>query len=367
VKIAKRYRPELLVSKGKAANPILTDPYLDAKAERIVATNGHALVALPVETEKDERSRYLACSLLNAARGLGEPEVPAEIEEQELVEYGVLWPAAQERTFPDWASLMPKFRRGDAGTASLALNPTLLRALAGAMDSGGGVALTFLLTDGEAPILVQPLSPDPGELGLLPPMWIGEEEVDPGQRCPKCRKLLAAGAFCPEHGDPSAGAPLVPALEEAAEKVRKAGAAIDGADGTTITIRTHGREVTATPAQLRAGLAELDRRKSAPANFEPLWRSRGAGKGFQADLPDGGSFRVGEAKDGWSLWRVPAGKGAAHLLGVFPSQSAAKARAAELVAEDAADRLLNAAGSGDLTAKDLKGPALARKKGGRRG
>jgi hypothetical protein len=223
MKIAKHYRPELLVSKGKEPNPLLTDPYLDAKAERIVATNGHALVALPVETEKAERSRYLSCSLLEAARKLGDDDVPAEIRDQEIVEFGVLWPAAQERTFPAWETLLPKHRRGDAGTTTITLDAKLLKALADAMGTGGGVRLTVQLGEAEAPILVQPcFGPDPEEVGLLMPMRDGEPLRD-GQECPVCKKLLAAGAPCPAHGDPQKAAARLELEAEADELLKKAG------------------------------------------------------------------------------------------------------------------------------------------------
>ncbi len=227
MKIAKHYRPELLVSKGKEPNPLLTDPYLDAKADRIVATNGHALVALPVETKKAERSRYLACSLLEAARKLGDDDVPAEIQDQEIVEFGVLWPAAQERTFPDWKSLVPKLRRGDPGTTTIALNARLLKSLADAMGTGGGVMLTMEVGNALGPILVQPMLPDPEELGLLMPMQTdGEEEVGPGQACPVCKRLLAAGAPCPAHGDPTKAAERVE-LETQADALLRAGGSRD--------------------------------------------------------------------------------------------------------------------------------------------
>jgi hypothetical protein len=207
MKINKRYRPELLVSRGKGANPLLTDPWLDAKDRRLLATDGHALVALPVETERTERSRYLACSLLKAARVLGEKDLPAEIHDQEVVEFGVLWPTAQERTFPDWKKLVPKARAGSPGTATLALNADLLARLANSMGFAG-VRLTIQLgapDDQPGPILVQPLDDLSEEFGLLMPLGSAssaEDALDDAQKCPVCARLLAAGAACPTHGDP---------------------------------------------------------------------------------------------------------------------------------------------------------------------
>lgn len=232
MKISKRYRPELVVSRGKEPDPILMDPYLDAKEDRLVAMNRHALVALPVETEKGERSRYLARPLLEAARKLGEDAAPAEIRDEEIVEYGVLWPTQQARQFPPWLDVVPKLHRGDHGTTTVHLNPKLLRAVAAAMDCESGVALTFQVGAVEAPILVQPLLPDPVEFGVMMPLRQGEEdeEVDPDQRCPVCRRLLAAGAKCPDH--PDAPAAVLDALADLGRSK----------DGTRVSMSVNGGE-----------------------------------------------------------------------------------------------------------------------------
>lgn len=271
MKIAKHYRPELVVSKGKQPNPLLTDPYLDSRAERLVATNGKGLVALPVETEKEERSRYLACNLLKAARSMGADDVPAEIDDQEVVEFGVLWPTAQERTFPEWKKLIPKFKRGSPGTFTFALDPTLLCRMASAMGLGG-VCLTVELgrTEGNpSPIIVQPLNDRGEELGLLMPMDVGgggEGSVGPGCVCPACGKLLASGAPCPKHGTPEEAKRRL--LEGEANVILKNGGSAHltkGSDGisTTVTLRTPGRpDITTTPEQLNKALDEVKRRKA---------------------------------------------------------------------------------------------------------
>jgi hypothetical protein len=365
VKINKRYRPELVVSKGKDANPILTDPYLDATEDRLVATDGHALVAVPVETEKGERSRYLACSLLAAARGLGEPEVPAEIRDQELVEYGVLWPAAQERTFVRYRETVPKFHRGDAGTGTLYLNPKLLKAVADAMDATGGVALTFALEDASAPILVQPVWSDPEEFGLLMPLGSGDEEdVGDGQRCPVCKKLLAAGAFCPEHGDPLAGAKTERTMADvredlAAERVLDAAAALGRTkDGTRVSILHGGKTVDLT------ALAEKRDAAKHPGPPPLRWRSEGAELQGAADAS--GAYRLERTKaGGWTARWEPL-RGRPKILGVDKPEGHAKDACQAHAIERHADGLLRAGGSDELT-KGPKGEAEAFKprKGGR--
>lgn len=225
MKIDKLYRPEILVSKGKQAHPLLTDPFVDSKHERIVATNGHALVALPITVEPGEPSRYLACSLLKAGRKVVEDDVPVEIKDEKILKAGVLWPTAQERTFPDWKKIMPKFGRGAEGTVTFALNSRLLHQIAEAMGVEG-VCLTIEIAateDAPSPILVSPLNKKAREVGLLMPMRAdgsGVPVLAPGQVCPKCGKLLAPGAPCPEHGFPS----------EAEEKAAERAALKDQAD-----------------------------------------------------------------------------------------------------------------------------------------
>jgi hypothetical protein len=360
MKIAKWYRPELVVSRD-LERPQLTDPYLDAKEERLVATNGHALVALPVETDKAERSRYLSCSLLKAARGLGDDEVPAQIVDQEVVEFGVLWPAAQERSFPDWQEVVPKFHRGDKGTATIHLSPRLLSAVSQAMAAGSGVALTFEVGKPEAPILVQPLTVDPMELGVLMPLRQGEEEdVEPGQKCPACGKLLAAGAPCPEHGH--AKPTIVPALSAAAERVKAAAALIDGG-GTTITIRSGGKEVTATPAQVRAGLDELQRRKGEAPPAVLAWKET---PDVHVAIVPGGKYEVAFHGKRAALWWCPD-VGAKRPLGDFAKGASARDAAKRDALKRVADAMLENAGDGALTKRDVSGPASAQKKGGRRG
>ena len=272
MKIDKKFRPELVVSKGKSSNPLLTDPYLDVKEDRLVATDGHCMVVLPVETDKGERSRYLACNLIKAARSFGDKSLPAEIEDQEVVEYGVLWPTAQERTFPDWKLLVPKFERGSPGTITFALNPALLARMASAM-SVGGVCLTLELGRPEgapSPIIVQSLDPNAEELGLLMPMdasGAGEGVTDPSQVCPACGRLLASGAECPKHGSPAEAKRKL--LEGDANVILKNGGSAHltkGSDGisTTVTLRTPGRpDITTTPEQLKKALDTVKGRKAS--------------------------------------------------------------------------------------------------------
>lgn len=223
MKVRKTYRPEVLCCKDKKFHN-LSDPYLNAAEGRLLATNGHALVSLPVETEKNERSRYVGRNLLKVGRALAGKVIDFEIEEDEIKGPGVLWPSEQMgRSFPDVAGVMPTFKRGDKGTITLTLNARLLLQVAIAMGHEL-VAITAPITrakDGHSgALLVHPVDSAAEELGLLMPIGMGiekETEIDVDQVCPKCGKVLAAGAHCPKHGDPKANR-----LEQGADEILKA-------------------------------------------------------------------------------------------------------------------------------------------------
>jgi hypothetical protein len=205
VRISKDYKPEACASRdAKRVN--LYDPYLDVEASRLVSTDGHVMAVLPVEVDKGERSRYLGRNLLKVARQLGEKMVPAEIDDQEIPVFDVRWPSEQGRKFPEWREVVPRFKRGTAGTTTIQLNARLLKAVADAMGESE-VALTFEPSEeDEKPgaIVVQPLGERPEAFGLLMPIGAiaPADELAPGQACPVCKMLLASGAFCPDHGDP---------------------------------------------------------------------------------------------------------------------------------------------------------------------
>jgi hypothetical protein len=208
------------------------------------------------------------------------------------------------------------------------------------------VALTFEVGAAVAPILVQPILPDAEEFGLLMPLR-QDDDVDPDQRCPVCKRLLAAGAPCPDHGRPER--PDDGSVGAAVNRLKGALAET----GTTMTVQVgDGRPVSVVP----------------PLEWKPGHRGS-----TEAALPDGGFFRISKRGDGFGLARVKAGKKGLSLIsgpgaiGEFTYEEDAKKRAQQLATEDATNAFLKNRGAGDLVKGELAGDAVARKKGGRRG
>lgn len=171
MKISPYYEPDRIVAKGKDANPNLTDPYLDAAAERILATNGHMAVSVPVDRDASDRNQYLSRNLLKVARRFSQDGAPVTIEGDQVEPDGPTWPCEQDRKFPDISAVLASApHRGVEGTFTVGLNAKNLRDLAVALGSDGAVRLTFDLANPESPIRVERYAGSGDELGVLMPM-----------------------------------------------------------------------------------------------------------------------------------------------------------------------------------------------------
>lgn len=198
MRIGRYYAPEKVSSKDKN-RPQLAHPYLDVDAGKVVATNGHSLVAVPVDVDGHDVSGYLAGELLKIARRTcGKDVVEAEIRDRtRIVPHDIEWPCNTTTgcTFPDWRKVLPSFKPGDPGTVTVGVDARLLRQIADALGGEGGVTMTFRLDsvnadkgvsdegvvlepqiivrsrfgrDGEVGVLM-PLRLDPSDLRYIPP------------------------------------------------------------------------------------------------------------------------------------------------------------------------------------------------------
>lgn len=146
MKFNTRYRPELLAFRG-ITRPHLSCVWLDAEKQRLVATNGHAIVALPCTAEDGDKTGALTPATLRAARARsirGEAKVKARTK---LADTGESIHHRPQVAYPAWTTVIdPGFKRGDAGTVTFGVNPMLLMAIAqasGASMIGNGPLLSL--------------------------------------------------------------------------------------------------------------------------------------------------------------------------------------------------------------------------------
>lgn len=165
MKVDAKYRPEKCCSRDET-RPNLTNPYFDAEEKLLVATDGHALVAVPVE-DGGETSGYVSGAALRAGRRRVKCPPPVEVAV-----------GPKDGTFPAWRQVVPKVKAGDEGTFTVRLDAKLLADLAEALGDSR-VELTISAQtkgsragryyDGFGPILVRrAFDPaDEREVGLL--------------------------------------------------------------------------------------------------------------------------------------------------------------------------------------------------------
>lgn len=178
MKLDRRLRPELVASEDETRYQIEA-PYLDAEHKVLVATNGWALVAVPVEVAEGEISRYVGREILALARRKSACDA-IEITGDTLPSGHVL-PTDQDRKFPAWREVLPAKKPGDPGTVTIGLDATQLRAIGlalGERDEPGHtcqIKITIDLENPDGPVQIEPGEPRvAGALALLMPFRLSE-------------------------------------------------------------------------------------------------------------------------------------------------------------------------------------------------
>lgn len=134
MKLSKTCKIEAIASTEQARISI-TEPYL--KGDRLIATNGKALVVLPVEREEGDVDGYVTADALAAARKVGHKTELAQIKCNGL--YALANGATMPRdtmlegcNFPNIEQVIPT---NTEGRKIIALNAKLLADIAKALDA----------------------------------------------------------------------------------------------------------------------------------------------------------------------------------------------------------------------------------------
>lgn len=152
MKLSREFKAERCLSTD-AYRPHITSAWLDVEAKRLVVTDGHALALIPVDVGPGDRSGPVSAEAVKRIR-LSSTTATAR---RDLVVHGdVMYRRPKNLVHPAGTaekrkSIMPTFKRGDAGTVSFGLSPALLLALSAAMgrpgDKGRGVCLTVRIPE----------------------------------------------------------------------------------------------------------------------------------------------------------------------------------------------------------------------------
>jgi len=140
MKMHRKYRPELLVSKD-ATRPQLVCLHLDTKAKVLVATNGRGMVTVPVDVDNKDVDGPVFIEAMAEARKVQRASMKKEVTWlhvralHKLLDVGrMLFRRPTDHRYPEWENVKPSFKAKDAGTITFALDPALLLNIANAID-----------------------------------------------------------------------------------------------------------------------------------------------------------------------------------------------------------------------------------------
>lgn len=166
------------VASKDETRPGLNHAYLDLSDKddpRLVTTNGHALVAIPVQETDDAKEGYIPVDALKSIKKSAKGQLSAVFDKTKDgmvkdVRTKAEWPSPEAGTFPRWREVFPK---PDAKTFTIGLNPTLLLELVKSVGGKETVSLHFAKTkDGDldraAPIICRVYGHDEAGLILMP-------------------------------------------------------------------------------------------------------------------------------------------------------------------------------------------------------
>ena len=158
------------IMSSDATRHALTHARLDVVGRRLIATDGHCAVILPVEVHDADTSGSVSGDAIKAARRAKTNEITCASALE--VAGGATYPREDGSGFPDIDRVRPAFAPGGAGTHTIDLDAETLARIAAAMDCAL-ISITCDLSDPRAPLLILPedeTSAAPGAIGVLMPV-----------------------------------------------------------------------------------------------------------------------------------------------------------------------------------------------------
>lgn len=168
----------------------LANVYYEPERKRLMATDGHCAVILPVFPDEGDHAGPISADALKAARkAAGKSATLATVlaNGAQVVPGGPTFPRPPAVTFPPMDAVIPAHRPRGKGTVTFAVNVDLLAQVAAAMGTTH-VTLTITRPDKKTGIMLDPIVVLPnykgvgpeGPLGLVMPMapWYRGEKPD---------------------------------------------------------------------------------------------------------------------------------------------------------------------------------------------
>lgn len=173
MKLPKNAKIEAVCADEKSNRPTIAHPYLEIKdgAARVIATDGRAIVAIPVEVEEGEESGWVSIPALAAARKASSRDGVASVHCNGTCRTAT---ADFPRPFKDTAMTFPNYRQvipdgEQKGVFKLAFNVELLAAVVKAAGGTGIVSVHQLADDPDAPMTLSIQGAKDGTVAVMMP------------------------------------------------------------------------------------------------------------------------------------------------------------------------------------------------------
>lgn len=160
MKLPKNAKIESVCADEKSNRPAIAHPYLEIKdgAARVIATNGRAMVAIPVEVEEGEESGWVSIPALAAARKASSRDGVASVHcngtcATTTADFPRPFKNDATMTFPNYRQVIPEGEQ--KGVFKLAFNVELLAAV---VKAAGGTGIVSVHQPADDPTATMTLS-----------------------------------------------------------------------------------------------------------------------------------------------------------------------------------------------------------------
>lgn len=169
MKLQKTAKIEAVCAEEKSNRPAIAHPYLEIKdgAARVIATNGRALVAIPVDVEEGEESGYVSIPALVAARKAASRDGIASVHcngtcATATADFPRPFKGDSMMTFPNYRCVVPTEEQ--KGIMKLSFDVSLLAAV---VKAAGGTGIVRVFQPQDDPLAPMTLSIDGAKDGTL--------------------------------------------------------------------------------------------------------------------------------------------------------------------------------------------------------
>lgn len=145
----------------------MNEPHLDVENSKLIATDGHRMVVLPVELDADDTTGEITRDVLKSARKINRETAEVRANGGYTLSDGSTSPRSSITSYPNWERVVPP-----KGRLEIILNARYLHEISQALgvDKNQGIKLFIDPDDITRAMYVEPAMPNGDEFGVIMPI-----------------------------------------------------------------------------------------------------------------------------------------------------------------------------------------------------